>query len=44
MNHQAIARAYPNAATIDDGEGVKDADGNQIEINNDHFYLESRQP
>ena len=32
MNHQAIARAYPNAATIDDGEGVKDADGNQITL------------
>ena len=32
MNHLAILKVYPNAATIDDSEGVKDADGNQITI------------
>ena len=31
-NHDAIRRAYPNAVTIEDGFGVKDANGNQIEI------------
>ena len=31
-NHDAIRKAYPNAATIEDGFGVKDADGNQIEL------------
>ena len=32
MNHEAIRRAYPNAVIIDDGTGVFDADGNQIEL------------
>ena len=32
MNHLAILKVYPNAATIDDSEGVKDADGNQLTI------------
>ena len=32
MNHLAILKVHPNAATIDDSEGVKDADGNQITI------------
>ena len=31
-NHDAIRKAYPNAITIEDGFGVKDADGNQIKI------------
>lgn len=31
-NHEAIRKAYPNAVTIEDGFGVKDADGNQIEL------------
>lgn len=31
-NHDAIRKAYPNAVTIEDGFGVKDANGNQIEI------------
>ena len=31
-NHDAIRKAYPNAITIEDGFGVKDADGNQIEL------------
>lgn len=31
-NHDAIRRAYPNAVTIEDGFGVKDANGNQIQI------------
>jgi hypothetical protein len=29
-NHDAIRKAYPNAITIEDGFGVKDADGNPI--------------
>jgi len=29
-NHAAIRKAYPNAITIEDGFGVKDADGNPI--------------
>ena len=32
LNHEAIYRAYPNAATINDGTGAFDADGNQIEL------------
>lgn len=32
-NHEAIYRAYPNAAVVEDGFGVKDSDGNQIELN-----------
>jgi hypothetical protein len=31
-NHDAIRKAYPNAITIEDGFGVKDADGNQITL------------
>ena len=31
-NHDAIRKAYPNATTIEDGFGVKDADGNQITL------------
>ena len=31
-NHDVIRRAYPNAVTIEDGFGVKDANGNQIQI------------
>src|SRR6056300_2055666 len=31
-NHDAIRKAYPNAVTIEDGFGVKDADNNQIEL------------
>lgn len=31
-NHDAIRRAYPNAVTIEDGFGVKDAAGNQIQL------------
>jgi hypothetical protein len=31
-NHDAIRKAYPNAVTIEDGFGVKDADGNQIQV------------
>ena len=32
MNHLAIRTLYPEAAIIDDGTGVFDKDGNQIEI------------
>ena len=31
-NHDAIRKAYPNAITIEDGFGVKDADGNPISL------------
>ena len=32
LNHEAIYRAYPNAATVNDGTGAFDADGNQIQL------------
>ena len=31
-NHEAIYRAYPNAKGIWDNQGVYDADGNEIEL------------
>ena len=31
-NHEAVHRAYPNAVSVEDGFGVKDADGNKIEL------------
>jgi len=35
MNHEAIYALYPNVVTIDDGAGVFDAQGNQVEIDVD---------
>ncbi len=32
LNHDAIFRAYPQAAWVDDGTGAFDADGNPIAI------------
>jgi hypothetical protein len=32
LDHEAIAKAYPNALTIDDGTGAFDKDGNKIDI------------
>ena len=32
MNHQAIYNLYPNVVSIDDGEGVKDANGNSVVV------------
>ena len=32
MNHEAIYKAYPNAAHISDSAGAFDADGKQIQI------------
>ena len=32
LDHNAIRRAYPNAASIDDGLGVFDKDGNSITL------------
>jgi hypothetical protein len=32
MNHEAIYALYPTVATIDDGAGAFDADGNQVTI------------
>ena len=32
LDMSAIFKAYPNAVTCDDGEGVKDKDGNNITI------------
>jgi ABC-type uncharacterized transport system ATPase component len=32
LNHEAIRRAYPNAALVSDSRGAFDVDGNQIEL------------
>ena len=32
LDHEAIYKAYPNAVTIDDGEGVLDSSGNKITL------------
>ena len=32
LNHEAIRRAYPNAALVSDSLGAFDANGNQIEL------------
>ena len=32
LDHEAIRKAYPNAATIDDGTGAFDSSGNSITI------------
>ena len=32
LDHEAIAKAYPNAVTIDDGTGAFDKDKNKISI------------
>ena len=32
LDHPAIIKAYPNAVTIDDGEGAHDKDGNKITL------------
>tara|TARA_B100000029_G_C17556668_1_gene951898 strand:- start:643 stop:939 length:297 start_codon:yes stop_codon:yes gene_type:complete len=32
LDHDAIRKAYPNAAVIDDGTGVFDSSGNKITI------------
>jgi len=32
MNHKAIYTLYPNVVTIDDTDGARDAQGNQVEI------------
>lgn len=33
MNHKAIYALYPNVVSIDDIEGAKDKDGNNVAIN-----------
>jgi Fe2+ transport system protein FeoA len=33
MNHTAIYALYPQVVTVDDGAGVFDVEGNQVEIN-----------
>jgi len=35
MNHNAIYALYPQVVTIDDTDGVRDAQGNQVEIDMD---------
>ena len=35
LNHDAIFRAYPQTAWVDDGTGAFDADGNPIAIDQD---------
>ena len=32
LDHEAIAKAYPNALTIDDGKGAFDKDGKSITL------------
>jgi inhibitor of KinA sporulation pathway (predicted exonuclease) len=32
MNHKAIYKLYPQVATVDDGTGAFDKDGNQVTI------------
>jgi hypothetical protein len=32
MNHNAIYALYPQVVTVDDGDGARDAQGNQVEI------------
>jgi hypothetical protein len=32
MNHNAIYALYPQVVSVDDGDGAKDAQGNQVEI------------
>ena len=32
LDHEAIRKAYPNAVTIDDGEGAFDVSGNKITL------------
>ena len=32
LDHRAIYKAYPNVTSIDDGEGAKDKDGNQVTL------------
>tara|TARA_R110000782_G_scaffold261440_1_gene353121 strand:- start:2616 stop:2888 length:273 start_codon:yes stop_codon:yes gene_type:complete len=35
MNHKAIYALYPQVVTVDDSEGAKDAQGNQVAIDMD---------
>ena len=35
MNHLAIYSLYPQVVTVDDSEGAKDAQGNQVTIDTD---------
>jgi hypothetical protein len=35
MNHDAIYALYPQVVTVDDGDGARDAQGNQVEIDMD---------
>ena len=35
MNHNAIYALYPNVVTVDDTDGARDAQGNQVEIDID---------
>jgi hypothetical protein len=35
MNHNAIYALYPQVVTVDDTDGAKDAQGNQVEIDMD---------
>lgn len=35
MNHNAIYALYPNVVTVDDTDGARDAQGNQVEIDMD---------
>ena len=35
MNHDAIYALYPSVVTVDDTDGARDAQGNQVEIDMD---------
>jgi hypothetical protein len=35
MNHDAIYALYPQVVTVDDGDGARDAQGNQVELDMD---------
>lgn len=35
MNHSAIYSLYPQTVTVDDTDGARDAQGNQVEIDMD---------
>ena len=37
MNHNAIYALYPQVVSVNDGDGAKDAQGDQVEIDMDAF-------
>jgi hypothetical protein len=39
IRHDAIFEIYPNVATVCDSDGVLDADGNQVEVDEEQINL-----